>query len=216
MSFFILIIRKVKNIKLLESLMKKSVSVKDNGDNKDTISLKELQLSEDMLQYQKKISSLENNFKLLSNLVSKGEMSEKSIKEALKPTNNSNANLFTKNKDLTKINNDKTTEINSNLDKKLNINDKQKNTKNPIVKNLIDEVKYLTVKLEEIESVFKIADTKLKSSGGGGNISDVIESDVIVGDNQTGNEGNKIEEKVEEIKENEPPIIEGDGINIII
>jgi hypothetical protein len=119
-----------------------------------------------MLKYQKKITSLEQNFKQLSSLASKGEINERNLKDALKSSNNNaNASLFTKNKDLSKLNDEKTKEINSALDKKLNLNDKQKNSKNPVVKNLNDEVKYLTVKLEEAESTFKISDTKLKNSG---------------------------------------------------
>jgi hypothetical protein len=204
-------------MKLLESLVKRSVSVSENENNKsEVVSMKELQLSEEVVKYQGKISQLESNFKQITKLIENGDFTEKSLLGALKSNSTTaTTSLFTKNKDI-KIDEKKEKEIESLIDKKLNLKENQKkSTNNPIVKNLNDEVKFLSVKLEEVQKKLSDSETKLKNlgygsgGGGGNNTTDKVEEVKV--------EEVKVEEvKVEEVSlestnDGPPPMMGDDG-----
>jgi len=144
---------KVENMKILESIVKKAITVNDDGSVAE-ISVRELQLSDRVVSQQKKISELEKNFLKMVEMVKSGKIDKKLIDKFVGETS-----LSKQPKDLQDIELDaeSSEQVLAQLSKmkKASAVDDLANAPKEYqthVRNLEAEVKYLTFKLKQAEA----------------------------------------------------------------
>jgi uncharacterized membrane protein YgcG len=155
---------KVENMKILESIVKKAITVSDDGTVTE-ISVRELQLSDRVMTQQKKIGDLEKNFLKMADMVKAGKIDKKMIDKFVGETSLSKQPKEMQDMEMDAETNEQVLASLSKMKKASAVDElaaanvpKEYQTH---VRNLEAEVKYLTFKLKQ-------AETAAKNGGGGG------------------------------------------------